>query len=166
MGFLDKLFHKEEEVLPEVSDLDVVAVCSGKLIPAEEISDPVFSTSMMGQTIAIEPDNSDIVSPVNGTIETMFATGHAFCVRAEDGTGYLIHIGINTVEMRGDGFEALKKEGATVKAGEKVVSVDFGKVKAKGYPCTTMLIVTEPVDGREYQYIDFGKVEKNQVISK
>lgn len=166
MGLFDKLFHKENETLPEVSDLDVVAVCSGELIPPEKISDEVFSSSMMGQTIAIEPDDSKIVSPVNGTIETMFATGHAFCVRAKDGTGYLIHIGVNTVEMKGDGFEAHKKEGDAVRAGEKVVSVDFGKVRAKGYPCTTMIIVTEPVDGREYQYIDFGKVEKHQIISK
>lgn len=164
MGFYKKLFHKDEE-LPKVSDLDVVAVCSGELIPAERISDTVFSTSMMGQTIAIEPTGSEIVSPVNGTIETMFATKHAFCVRAEDGTGYLVHIGIDTVEMKGDGFKVFKAEGNAVKAGEKVVSADFEKIKAQGHPCTTILVVTEPVEGRKYNYIDFGKVVKSQVIS-
>lgn len=166
MGFFDKLFCKADEMFPKVSDLDVVAVCGGQLIPAEKISDTVFSSSMMGLTIAIEPSDSEIVSPVNGTIETMFPTGHAFCIRAKDGTGYLVHIGINTVEMHGDGFEIFKMTGDRVKAGEKVVSVDFEKIRAKGYPCTTVLIVTEPVEERKYEYIDFGMVSKNQVISK
>lgn len=166
MGFLDKLFGRTDEMIPKASDLDVVAVCSGKMVPPEEIPDAVFSSSMMGLTIGIEPSGPEIVSPVNGTIETMFATGHAFCVRAKDGTGYLVHIGINTVEMRGDGFEKFKMAGDTVRAGEKVVYADFDKIRAKGYPCTTMLIVTEPVEKREYGYIDFGMVDKSQVISK
>lgn len=166
MVFLNKLFGKNNEALPEMSDSDVVAVCDGELIPAEKISDTVFSSSMMGQTVALEPTSPEIASPVNGIIETVFPTGHAFCVRANDGTGYLIHIGIDTVEMNGNGFKTFKSSGNSVRAGEKVVSVNLNKVKKQGHPCTIMLIVTEPVESREYKYIDFGNVKKGQIISK
>lgn len=164
MGLFDKLFKKEE--LPTFLDSDVVAVCEGELIPAEKISDPVFAQEMMGKTVAIEPTSGEIVSPVNGTLEAVFPTGHAFGVRGKDGTGYLVHIGIDTVSMNGKGFKVLKKQGDSVKAGELVVKVDLKEVEAAGHPKTTMIIVTEPVDGKSYNYIDFSSVEKNQIISK
>lgn len=163
MGLFD--FLKKEE-LPTYADSDVVAVCNGEFIEPAKISDPVFAESMMGKTVAIEPTDGTIVSPVNGTLEAIFPTGHAFGVRANDGTGYLIHIGIDTVAMKGDGFKVLKKQGETVKAGETVVKMDVSKVKAANHPTTTMIIVTEPVDGKEYNYIPFGPVTKGQVISK
>lgn len=163
MGLFD--FLKKEE-LPTYADSDVVAVCEGEFIEAAKISDPVFAESMMGKTVAIEPTNGTIVSPVNGTLEAVFPTGHAFGVRANDGTGYLIHIGIDTVSMKGNGFKVLKKQGDVVKAGETVVKMDMAAVDGAGHPKTTMIIVTEPVEGKEYNYIDFGPVTKGQIISK
>lgn len=163
MGLFDFL---KKDAVPAYKDSDVVAVCSGEFIEAAKISDPVFAEGMMGQTVAIEPTDGTIVSPVNGTIEAVFPTGHAFGVRTNDGTGYLIHIGVDTVAMNGDGFTAVKKQGDSVKAGETVVKVDLAKVKAANHPTTTMIIVTEPVDGKTYNYIDFGPVTKGQVISK
>lgn len=164
MGLFDKLFKKEE--LEVFGDNEVVAVCNGEFIPAEKISDPVFAESMMGKTVAIEPTDGIITSPVNGTLEAVFPTGHAFGVRGNDGTGYLVHIGIDTVSMKGNGFKVLKKQGDVVKAGETVVKMDLSKVEAADHPKTTMIIVTEPLDGKEYNYIDFGTVTRNQVISK
>ena len=164
MGLFDKFFKKEE--LPTFEDDQVVAMCAGEFIPAEKIADPVFAKSMVGQTVAIEPSDGVITSPVNGVLEVVFPTGHAFGVRGNDGTGYLVHIGIDTVSMKGQGFKVLKKQGDTVKAGETVVKMDLAKVNEAGHPKTTMLIVTEPLDGKEYKYIDFGTVTRNQVISK
>lgn len=163
MGLFD--FLKKEQVAAH-SDEEVVAVCEGEFIEPAKISDPVFAEGMMGQTVAIEPTEGTVVSPVNGTIEVAFPTGHAFGVRAKNGTGYLVHIGVDTVAMNGDGFKMLKKQGDEVKAGETVVKVDLAKVKAANHPATTMIIVTEPVDGKEYNYIPFGPVTKGQVISK
>ena len=165
MGLFDKLLKKEPEVeLVERADSDVVAVCTGKKIPTAEISDAVFAQEMMGKTIGIIPSESLVVSPANGTIEVLFPTGHAFGIRSNDGVGYLVHIGIDTVGMNGDGFKTLKKQGDTVKAGEPVVKVDFGKVKAQGLDPVTMLIITELPEGKEVNYTDFTDVKAGDLI--
>lgn len=164
MGLFDKLFKKEE--LPEFDDETIVSVCDGKLIPNKDIADAMFADSVMGKTIGIEPESGDIVSPANGTIEMMFPTGHAFGLRMNDGTGLLIHIGIDTVSLNGNGFKVFKKQGDTVKAGEKIVSMDISKVKSQGLHTTTMVIVTEPVDGKSYNFIEPQKVTKYQSILK
>ena len=83
-----------------------------------------------------------------------------------DKTGYLVHIGINTVAMKGAGFTVLKKTGDEVRAGEAVVKVDLAKVKLSGYQTATMLIVTEPTEGRSYDYITPDHVKSGQVISR
>lgn len=166
MGLFDLFLDKKKDINLEVSDDAVVAVCTGDFIPAEKISDPVFSGNMMGKTVAIEPTDGKIVSPVNGTLEVVFPTSHAFAVRTKAGTGYLIHIGIDTVSMNGEGFKALKKQGEYVKAGDTIIEVDLNKVKKANHPCTTMIIVTEPIENKEYNYIDFGFVNKGQIISK
>ena len=166
MGLFGFFSKKEKALNLEASDDMVLAVCTGEFIPAEKISDPVFSGNMMGKTVAIEPTDGKIVSPVNGSLEVIFPTYHAFAVRAKDGTGYLVHIGIDTVSMNGEGFKALKKQGELVKAGETIIEVDLNKVKKANDPCTTMIIVTEPIENKEYNYIDFGFVNKGQIISK
>ena len=164
MGLLGNLFKKEE--LPVVEDNKIVAVCTGEFIPPEKISDPVFAQNMMGKTVAIEPTDGKICAPCNGTLEVVFPTGHAFAIRSADGTGILIHIGVDTVNMKGDGFKTLKKQGDTVKAGETVVELNLSKIKDAGHPATTMIIISEPVDGKEYNYVEYGPVTKGQVISK
>ena len=164
MGLFDNLFKKEEK--PTAEDNRIVAVCTGEFISPEKISDPVFAESKMGKTVAIEPTEGKICAPCNGILEVVFPTGHAFALRSEDGTGILVHIGVDTVNMRGDGFKTLKKQGEAVKAGETVVEIDLNKVKAAGHPATTMIIISEPAGDREYNYIEFGPVTKGQTISK
>lgn len=162
MGFLDK-FKKQEA--SKYGDADIVAVANGKMIPPSEISDPMFAEEMMGKTIGFKLADGKIVSPANGKVEVMFPTGHAFAVRMADGTGLLVHIGINTVELNGKGFKTLVKEGTAVKAGQTMVEVDLDVVKEAGLDSVTMLIVTEPVKD-VYEYIDYDSVVRGQVISK
>lgn len=159
MSLLDKLFDKKE-----YSDSDIVALCSGKLIKTEDIPDEVFRSEQLGKTLGFEPDNGKIVSPVNGTVAFIYPTGHAFGISANDGTGYLIHIGIDTVEMKGKGFRINHKQGDKVKAGETVVTADLDEIANHNYKATTMLIITEPV--RNYSFIDEGPVTRGQIISK
>lgn len=161
MALFSKLFNKNS-----FSDKDVVSPVKGKMIPCSEISDAVFSQEMMGQTIGFEPYDGVICSPVNGIIEVMFPTHHAIGIKAADGTGYLVHIGIDTVVLNGDGFKAFVKQGDNVKAGQKIVEVNLDKVKKAGYPLTTMLIVTEkPSDDYRVKYIDCREVERAEVIN-
>ena len=94
----------------------------------------MFSQEAMGQTVAVEPTNGLIRSPANGELEMVFETKHAFAVRMKDGTGLLVHIGVDTVNMKGEGFTALKQQGDTVKAGEPVIKVDLKRSRPRDTP--------------------------------
>ncbi len=159
MGLFNKLFNNSDD------DNKVVAMCSGTRVLTSQITDKTFADELLGKTIAIIPSDNEIVSPVTGTIEVLFPTKHAFAVRGKDGTGYLVHVGIDTVNLNGEGFKALKNQGDKVKAGEAVLNVDLNTIKEK-CPITTMLIVSEPVENKTYEFIDFENIEKGQVISK
>ena len=148
----------------DVSDKAIVAVVDGEIIPTETIADETFAQSMMGKTIAIEPSNGNIVSPCNGKIELIFPTGHAFGVRMKDGTGIIVHIGIDTVKTKGDGFKVLKKQGDDVKAGEPVVKVDLDKLKKLGYILTAMTIISEPIESRLYSDKNLHIVKKGDIL--
>ncbi len=146
------------EEAPAVPDDVIVAAVNGTLIGPADIKDEMFSQQTMGQTIAIEPSDGTIASPVNGTIEMIFPTGHAFGLRMKDGTGLLVHIGVDTVNLKGQGFTVLKKQGDSVKAGEPVVRVDLETVKGAGYSPQTIIVITEPVNEDELvSFIEFGQ---------
>ena len=164
INIFSKIFDKES--FPPADDNAVLAVCSGELIPPYKIKDKVFASEMMGKIIAIEPTDNTILSPVNGRIEVLYPTGHAFAVKANNGTGYLIHIGIDTVNLNCKCFKVLKKQGDSVKAGEPVVKVNFKEIEKNSLLCTTMIIVVSPIEDKNYEYIDYGHVEKGQIISR
>ncbi|MBQ3446571.1 MAG: PTS glucose transporter subunit IIA, partial [Synergistaceae bacterium] len=105
---------------------------------------------------------------VNGTIEMIFPTAHAFGLRMKDGTGLLVHIGVDTVNLKGQGFTVLKKQGDAVKAGEPVVRVDLEAVRGAGYSPQTIIVITEPVKEDELvSFIGFGQpVTRGDVIVK
>lgn len=155
------------EALPEAADDAIVAVAAGKLVGPEDIVDEMFKTEAMGQTVAIDPTDGTIVAPANGVLEMVFETGHAFGMRMKDGTGLLVHIGVDTVGLKGKGFKTLKKTGDAVKAGEPVVKADLGVIKAASLSAQTMLVVTEPLEGAEpVKYLGFGtEVKAGQRIN-
>ena len=148
-GKLDPEELKEAETIPEVADDVIVAVANGKFIGPDEIKDQMFSQQDMGQTVAIDPTDGVISAPANGTIEMMFNTGHAFGLRMNNGMGLLVHIGVDTVNLKGAGFTPLKKKDDKVKAGEPVVKVDLALLKNAGYPAQTMIVITEPLNEDE-----------------
>ena len=158
---------KGPAVIPEVPDNVIVAAANGKFIGPDDIKDAMFSEQSMGQTVAVEPSDGVISAPANGKIEMIFETGHAFGMRMPDGTGLLIHIGVDTVNLKGQGFTVLKKEGDNVKAGEPVVRVDLDVLRNAGYSPQTMIVITEPVEeGKPLTFIEFGKdVSRGDVIS-
>ena len=118
--------------------------------------------------MAIEPSDGIVGSPANGKIEMIFETGHAFGIRMNDGTGLLIHIGVDTVNLKGKGFTVLKKQGDSVKAGEPVVRVDLDAVKGAGYSPQTMIVITEPAhEGELMSFVEFGKsVARGDALNK
>jgi PTS system glucose-specific IIA component len=168
MGFFDKLFKKKEEInLPavNVSDDAIVAVADGQLIDVTTVSDPVFAEKMMGDGIAFRfpEEKVTLCSPVNGTLSVLFPTGHAFGVTMANGVEVLVHIGIETVNAKGDGFTLHKKrQGDTVRAGDPIVTADFAKL-AKTYDTSTMLIITDPKD-QAITFKEPGPVKKGDSV--
>ncbi len=119
---------------------------TGTLIPLSKVSDPVFAEGMMGPGLAIEPSIAEIYSPVEGTITTVFPTKHAIGVKSKNGKEILLHIGIDTVELNGEGFDIQVKEGDKVSPDTLLVRVDHSLLKAKGKASTLMVLFPEEKD--------------------
>ena len=168
MGLFDKVFKKKEiDIhLPDIADDAIVSVGAGEIVDIKTVSDAMFAEQMMGKSCAFRLTGENVVAPVNGTIEVAFPTGHAFAIRAKDGTGILVHIGVDTVSLNGKGFKTLVKVGQTVKAGQPCVRVNWPFVKSAGFDCSVILIVTEPMEGRTYDFIPPQKVDNYQKITK
>lgn len=109
----------------------LIAVCPGECIPLSAVPDPVFAGGMMGKGIAIRPADGLIVAPVDGTVTVVAETRHAFGITADDGTEVLVHIGIDTVNLKGEGFECFHKVGDHVKAGDPIIRADLKYIQSK-----------------------------------
>lgn len=137
LQMLSNLFKKkgkeEETALTPVT---------GRLIPIQEVPDPVFSEKMMGDGIAIMPESGSIVSPVDGTVVMVADTGHAIGVRSAQGTEYLIHIGLETVALKGAGFNALVRQDDQVAAGQPLIEADWDYLAAHAKSIVTPMVVT------------------------
>lgn len=132
---------KTESAAADVKELK--SILDGKVMPIEEAPDDVFSQKIMGDGLAIEPTNTVVTAPADCDVSVVMAdTGHACGLSLPNGVELLIHVGVDTVDMGGDGFRLLVNEGDHVKAGQPLIEFDPAKIKAAGHPCTTMLIVT------------------------
>jgi PTS system glucose-specific IIA component len=121
--------------------VDIYSPINGILLKIEDVPDPVFSRKMVGDGVALEPTEGIVYSPVNGTIIQLFPTKHALGIKTEEGLEILIHIGMDTVEMKGNGFESFVSEGEKVKIGNKLLKFDMELVK-KEHPLTSPIIIT------------------------
>lgn len=123
---------------------ELIASTNGKVIPITEVKDDVFSSCMLGKGIAIQPVDGIVLAPVDGTISvTMEGTNHAVGINVTDGFDLLIHIGIDTVSMNGEGFTAHVKMGDKVKAGDKLVTFDKDLVLSKGLCADVIMIALD-----------------------
>ena len=121
------------------------AICDGRTLPLSEVPDDVFSKGIMGEGMAFEPTNDTIYAPADAKVSVVMEDSrHACGLQLADGTELLIHIDVDTVDMKGDGFTLFVHEGNTVKAGDKLISFSPDKIAAAGHPKTTIFIVTEP----------------------
>lgn len=122
---------------------ELKSILDGKVIPITDVQDEVFSQKIMGDGVAIEPSNTVVTAPADCDVSVVMAdTGHACGLTLANGVELLIHVGVDTVDMGGDGFKLLVKEGDHVRAGEPLIEFDPEKIRAAGHPCTTMLIIT------------------------
>lgn len=153
----------KEVLATVVADDTFVAVAEGELLPLENVNDPVFSSKAMGDGVAVNPTSNTVVSPVNGTVVSVFPTGHAYGIVREDGVEVLVHIGINTVELSGKGFEPAVQTGEHVQAGQVLARFDRELVVSEGYDPTIMMIVTES-KGKDISLKHEGKVYEGDIL--
>ena len=131
-----------------------IAQCTaGKVIPYTEIPDPTFAAGTLGQGVGILPEDEYVYAPIDGEISSVAESKHAIGISGENDMEVLIHVGVDTVEMKGDGFEDYVKEGDKVKKGQKLMKFDRSKIKAAGHPDTVVLLLTNSDD---YEGVKFG----------
>ncbi|UTE72622.1 glucose-specific PTS transporter subunit IIBC [Rossellomorea marisflavi] len=138
-----------------------VAPITGELKDITEVPDQVFSGKMMGDGFAILPEEGMIVSPVDGKIVNVFPTKHALGIESKGGREILIHVGIDTVKLQGEGFEALVKEGDQVEAGQPLLKVDLDFIKANAPSIITPIVFTNLKEGQQVTLKSPGKVNRN-----
>ena len=130
---------------PAAATTVVKAPVAGHVISLDETGDPVFASRALGEGVGIQPADSEVVAPVSGVLQTVAETGHAFGIKTDDGVEVLVHVGIDTVKMNGEGFDVKVKANEHVNAGDTLVVVDFDKVKEAGYSTTTLMTVLNTV---------------------
>ena len=138
--------NKVEEIIEEVS---LIAPVNGEVKDISESSDETFASKVMGDGILVNPVEEIFVAPADAKVELVFPTKHAIGLTLKDGSQILIHCGINTVSMNGDGFETYVEEGQEVKQGDKLLKMDFKKVAEAGHSTQTLIIVNELAEGRK-----------------
>jgi len=121
----------------------VLSPTGGEIISLESVNDEVFSQKMVGDGIAIIPHNGTFVAPFDGEITKLFSTLHAYSIKHKSGLEVIVHIGLETVSLAGDGFEALVSQGEIVKAGEIVIKADLEKIKSLGKDMVTPIVITQ-----------------------
>lgn len=121
----------------------LVAPINGKVIELSQVPDQVFAQKMAGDGAAIDSTGEIIVSPCDGTLTLIFKTNHAFGITLDSGIEILVHIGIDTVDLKGKGFERLAEEGQKIKAGDPVIKINREEIITKGYSLITLVLVTD-----------------------
>lgn len=147
-----ELIEDEKEFKEIIMDEEIVSPLIGQALPLEKSKDSVFGSGALGKGIVIEPTDGKVISPVDGTVLTIFPTKHAIGIKSKDGAEILIHIGIDTVNLNGKYFTSYVEQGKEVKKGDLLVEADIEKIKEAGY-CTEVPVIVTNTD--QYKEIDF-----------
>ncbi|MBR6901426.1 MAG: PTS glucose transporter subunit IIA, partial [Synergistaceae bacterium] len=143
----------EEKAALEHAPVDFKAFLTGKTVAIENVPDATFAQKVLGDGIAIEPVDNVLVAPVDSIVEqTMEGSNHAIGLTLANGIEILLHIGLDTVEMKGEGFEIHVKEGDRVKAGQKLITFDPEKIRAAGHPLTTIMVITNDSGYEKFRF--------------
>ena len=134
-----KLFGKGKEVNKEI---EIYAQVTGEYINIENIPDPVFAQKMMGEGFGINPTEGEVVSPIEGKVDNVFPTKHAIGLKADNGLEILVHIGLDTVQLDGQGFEILVSSGDTVQVGDPLLKFDLEYIRNNAKDVISPIIIT------------------------
>lgn len=143
--------------------MKMFAIDSGEIIEIQDVPDQVFSQKLVGDGYGIIPKTGVIKSPIDGEIVHVFPTGHAVGIKSTEGIEILIHIGLDTVELKGNGFEIKAEKGQKISAGEVLVNVDLDYLKEQGKSIVTPIIFTNKADYERFE-IKYENVNDNDLV--
>lgn len=121
---------------------ELISPAKGRIIPMDQVEDEVFAAKMMGDGFAVIPEDGRIISPCNGVIVNVFKTKHAVIIRDEFGLELIVHVGLDTVQLKGEGFDVKVEEDQKVSKGDLLMNVDLDFLKAQGKPLVTPVVIT------------------------
>ena len=139
MGVFDKLFSSKEK---KAVNVEIYAPLSGEIVNIEDVPDVVFSEKIVGDGIAIRPTGNKLVAPVDGVVGKIFETNHAFSMESKEGVELFVHFGIDTVELKGEGFTRVAQEGQSVKRGDTIIELDLALLEAKAKSVLTPVVIS------------------------
>ena len=148
-----------EEVTVDGTAKKLYAPIQGTIVPRNEIPDDTFAAGVLGDGVGIDPEEGVVVAPFDGEISSVTDTKHAIGITGPADMEVLIHVGVDTVNMKGDGFELLVEEGQKVKAGQKLMTFDIAKIKAAGYSPVAAVLLTNSDDYPEFKVVKTGKTK-------
>lgn len=159
-----EVVEANEAAAPVLSDETIVSPIVGQMVDLKDVNDPVFSSGAMGQGVAVKPSEGVVYAPADAEVTIAFATGHAYGLKTTKGAEILIHVGIDTVSMNGDGFDQKVAQGDKVKAGDVLGIFDAAKIAAAGLDDTTMVIITNTADYASVTPVAEGTVAKGDAV--
>ncbi|WP_270206325.1 sucrose-specific PTS transporter subunit IIBC [Streptococcus anginosus] len=159
-----EVVEANEAAAPVLSDETIVSPIVGQMVDLKDVNDPVFSSGAMGQGVAVKPSEGVVYAPADAEVTIAFATGHAYGLKTANGAEILIHVGIDTVSMNGDGFDQKVAQGDKVKAGDVLGTFDAAKIAAADLDDTTMVIITNTADYASVTPVAEGTVAKGDAV--
>ena len=153
-----------EETAPEDVEKLIYAPIQGNVVLRESIPDETFASGVLGDGVGIEPETGEVVAPFDGEISSVAETRHAIGITGPGGMELLIHVGVDTVKMNGDGFTVLVSEGDKVKAGQNLMTFDICKIKAAGYSTTAAVLLTNSDDYQSCNVVKTGMAKQMEKI--
>jgi glucose-specific phosphotransferase system IIA component len=168
MGFFDFLKKSAAPAAPAEPTFPMMlaADAKGAFVPMENIPDEVFAQGILGTCCGIDPSEGKVFAPAGGEITQAPDSGHALGIMTTAGVEVLIHVGVDTVEMKGDGFSPKVKVGDKVKKGDLLLEMDLGKIAAAGHPAVVITVVTNTDDFKTVEVVASGDVEPGADLIK
>ena len=140
------MFSALKKFLGGAEKKEILAPVSGKVIPMSQVADPTFSQEILGKGVAVIPSEGRIVAPASGEVVVMFETKHAVSIKADNGAELIVHIGLDTVNLKGKYFESHVKQGDRVQAGDLLITADLEQIRAAGYDVITPVLICNTPD--------------------
>ena len=154
------LFRKNKPA----EDIDLVAAVDGQLMPITDIKDDVFSTKILGDAFAIKPSADQVYAPISGEVSNLFSSKHAIGISTKEGLEVLVHLGLDTVELKGEPFTLKVQQGGRVKKGEPLLTMDTKQITAAGYDDSVIIVYANMNVLKHISPVERGKVKHGQKV--